>query len=125
MAEHLEAGRRAEAFGRRYLERQGLHLLASNYRCRLGELDLVMRDDQIVIVVEIRYRQRPQPVAPAVTVDWRKQRRIVRTTRHFLMRHPRLTALPLRFDILALVGDLDRPKIQWMRGAFRLDGGLR
>jgi putative endonuclease len=119
---HLRAGDRAEELARQYLERQGLRCVQSNYRCRLGELDLVMRDGSLLVVVEIRYRCNPGPVPPEATVGIAKRRKILRATRHFLQQAPALQDCAVRFDILALSGPLDRAKLQWLRGAFDGEG---
>ena len=56
-APHLESGRRSELYARCWLEERGLTHVCSNYRCRLGELDLVMRDHDCLVIVEVRFRR--------------------------------------------------------------------
>lgn len=121
-------GAEAERAARLFLEARGLELFAANYRCPMGELDLVMLDAAdaadaaaIVVVVEVRYRARPDPVPPAATVTARKRRRLASAAAHFLQRQTRFREHALRFDVLALSGPLERLHCDWIRGAFTLD----
>lgn len=111
------AGTHAEAIARRHLQAHGLELVCENYRCRLGELDLVMLDGRTLVVVEVRLRTHSRFGGALASIDPLKQRRIVRATRHLLMMQRRLAALPVRFDVVAL----DAPagtKVEWVRSAF-------
>ena len=99
-----------------YLDRQGLSLVARNYRCRGGEIDLVLRDGRNLVFVEVRYRRSSRFGSPAETVTASKQRRLITAASHFLQRHP--TELACRFDVLAITGN---DRIQWIRDAFRVD----
>ncbi len=115
----LERGRRWEAAAARYLERQGLAVLTRGYRCRLGELDLVCRDRDALIVVEVRARATGARCSAAESVDAHKRRRIVQATRHLLMRNPRLGDLRIRFDVVAFDAiDTQSPRIEWIKNAF-------
>ena len=84
--------RRPRRAGRRsaFSSAQGLRLVARNFRCRMGELDLVMLDGRLLVVVEVRYRTRPDPVDPAVTVTATKRRRLLRAASRFLQAPARL-----------------------------------
>jgi putative endonuclease len=105
-----------ERIARTYLERRGLSLVASNYRCRLGEIDLVMRDADTLVFVEVRFRASQRYGTPAETVGLPKQKRIAAAAGHYLLRHP--LNLPCRFDVLA-IGTGDR--IDWIRDAFHVE----
>jgi putative endonuclease len=96
-----------------YLERRGLRLLERNYRCRRGEIDLVMRDTDTLVFVEVRFRTSSRFGTPAETVDSHKQRRLASAAAHYLQRHP--TNLPCRFDVVAVNG---ANSIDWIRSAF-------
>jgi putative endonuclease len=97
----------------------GLTLIARNFRCRVGELDLVLRDGSTVVVAEIRYRADNAFGTPAETVDGRKQWKLVTCAQRFLQQHPALAQAPLRFDVVAIEGHNGR--IEWIRDAFRAD----
>jgi putative endonuclease len=107
-------GSDAEERALHYLRDQGLQLLARNWRCKLGELDLVMQDGDTVAVVEVRSRARSDFGAAAETIDARKQARLVRATRLWLARRPDLAERPLRFDVVTL----DAGALEWRREAF-------
>ena len=111
-------GQRAEQAAARFLERRGLETLARNYRTRFGEIDLVMRDDDAIVFVEVRYRSDPSWVRAAETVTGQKRRRIVLAARAFLRAHPRCLAHPCRFDVVAIARPHYRVRYEWIRGAF-------
>ena len=110
-------GAAKERLAERFLVEQGLRLVARNHRCRYGEIDLVMRDAETLVFVEVRYRRSSRFGTPAETVDRRKQRRLITAARHYLYLHP--CPLPCRFDVLGIGG---RDEIQWVRHAFVVDG---
>ena len=111
-------GQRAELAAARFLERRGLTTLARNYRTRYGEIDLVMRDDDATVFVEVRYRSDPSWVRAAETVTAQKRRRIVLAARAFLRAHPSCLARPCRFDVVAIARPHYRVRYEWIRGAF-------
>lgn len=115
----LQRGRHWEAVAADYLENRGLVVLARGYRCRLGELDLVCRDDRTLAVVEVRARAASSFGSAIETIGPRKQRRIIHATRHFLMRHAEWRDAPVRFDVVTFDAiDRDEPVARWFRGAF-------
>jgi len=111
-------GRDYEAVAERYLQERGLTSVARNFRLRGGEIDLVMRDRDTLVFVEVRYRARDALVSPLETITPAKQQRIVRTASAFLQRHPKLASLPCRFDALGLVGTDGNLRFDWIKGAF-------
>lgn len=121
VASHLLHGQAAEALAARYLTTRGLEPIARNFRCRFGELDLVMLHGKVLVVVEVRSRRRTVVATPAATVGWRKQRRLVGATRFFLLRHRQYGGQPVRFDVVEVIGELEAPTLRWNRGAFTLD----
>jgi putative endonuclease len=112
-------GRAAEECAARHLAAHGLELLLRNWRCRMGEIDLVARDGSVLVIVEVRLRSRGDFGGAAASITHVKRRRIVNATRHLLMRQPQLRQLPIRFDVVALDGPAGR--IDWIRGAFDAD----
>ncbi|MGH8443421.1 MAG: YraN family protein [Nevskiaceae bacterium] len=111
-------GSAAEDQALRFLQQRGLKLLARNWRCKLGELDLVMQDGDTVAVVEVRSRARTDRGTAAETVDRRKQARLVRATQLWLARQPHLAEQPLRFDLVTL----DAGELEWRQEAFDVEG---
>lgn len=102
----------------RFLEASGLVLVERNFRCRAGELDLVMMHGRELVIVEVRYRTSGALVDPALTVCAGKRRRLLRAAAHYLQRQRHLADHPVRFDMVALTGSLDRPVCEWIRCAF-------
>lgn len=115
----LERGRLWESRAADYLERHGLTILARGYRCRLGELDLVARDERHLVIVEVRARASAAVCSALESIGPKKRHRIVQATRHLLMRHAEWQAAPIRFDVIAFDAiDAEEPRVQWVRNAF-------
>ncbi len=98
-------------------------MLIQRYRCRLGELDLVCLDGATLVVVEVRARAGSRFAGAGESVDVRKQRKLVRATRHLLMTHPQWSDYRLRFDVFCIDNiDNATPTIRWIRNAFDAGG---
>jgi putative endonuclease len=110
-----QTGIQAEETACRHLQYQGLRLLSRNYRCRGGEIDLIMRDGDSLVFVEVRYRRHDRYGSGAESVDLHKQGRIIRCAHHYLQRHPAEQRRPARFDVVSLDA---RRGLQWIRNAF-------
>lgn len=113
-------GRNAEQKALRFLRKNGLHLICKNFRCRLGEIDLIMVEENTIIIVEVRYRKHSRFASAAHSVDRHKQSKLAKTAAIFLGRHPQYAAFRVRFDVVAInqVQDSDC-KLQWIKDAFR------
>lgn len=113
------SGRRWELAVAAYLRSQGLAVIETGFHCRLGELDLVCRDGDTLVVVEVRARSSAARGSALETVDWRKQRKLVRATRYYLMRHPEWFERTMRFDVVAVDAiDTPNPRLTWLKNAF-------
>ncbi len=114
-----QRGNAAEALARQHLEQQGLRLLAQNWRCRLGELDLVMLDADTVVFVEVRYRRHSAWGGAVESVDARKREKLSRAAQHFLQQESRWAKHPCRFDVIAINADSQAPaQLNWIQNAF-------
>ena len=111
-------GARFEQRALEFLHGAGLQLLERNWRSRFGELDLVMRDGDVVVFVEVRYRRDPRFGGSAASVGAAKRAKLTRAAQAFLQAHPRLASLPCRFDVVAFDGNADAPASDWQRAAF-------
>lgn len=100
------------------LERAGLKLLARNYTTRYGELDLVMRDGDSVVFVEVRYRVRAGHGDALASVTRGKQDKLIRAAQLWLAAHPQHAQRPCRFDVVSYDGPAADARMQWLRGAF-------
>jgi putative endonuclease len=109
-------GARGERLAARYLRKQGMRILVKGYRARRGEVDLIARDGDVLVFVEVKARRQGVP-AEAVTSE--KERRITLTALRFMRRH-RILEQRCRFDIVSIVWPDERrpPVIQHYRNAF-------
>jgi len=114
---HLSRGRKAEDVACAHLQHQGLLLEARNYRSPYGEIDLIMRERDTLVFVEVRFRKTPDFGTAAETVDARKQAKLRATAEHYLQHTPRASKKPCRFDIVAISGD-GEDSLSWYRNAF-------
>ena len=100
------------------LERAGLTVLARNYNTRHGELDLVMRDGDTVVFVEVRYRKSASHGDAAASITASKQARLILAAQHWLAAHPQHARRPCRFDVVSYDGPPDAVHGEWLRRAF-------
>ena len=113
-------GDEAENLAFRYLKQHGLSPVRRNFACRLGELDMIMRDESCLIIIEVRFRNHRSFVPAELTVDRRKQSKIIRTAAMFLAWNECFASMPLRFDVVAIDADAHgETTIKWIRDAFR------
>jgi putative endonuclease len=110
----MNAGDRAERIAAAYLQDKGLALIESRYRCRWGEIDLILRDRDTVVFAEVRLRRSRTFGGAAYSIDRRKQARIIATARHYLARTEDSAC---RFDVVLLEGT-EPSQIEWIRDAF-------
>jgi len=116
MTHALRAGADAEQIAADFLAAKGMHIVARNFRTRFGEIDLVARDGQSLVFVEVRLRTNDYFGGAADSVDVPKRGRVVAAARSYLANlHPEP---PCRFDVVTLDGD----KPRWIRAAFDVDG---
>ena len=113
-------GKRAERLAQRYLANRGLQLIKANYRCRLGEIDLIMSDKNCLVFVEVRFRSGRKLTAARNTVDRHKRRKLVRTAATFLATSPQYANCSVRFDVVGIDATTSgAQRIDWLRDAFR------
>jgi putative endonuclease len=113
----VKQGCQAEQIAKKYLLKQGLIWLASNYQCRMGEIDLVMQTASGELVfVEVRQRSSNAFGGAAASVTRRKQEKLIKTATYYMMMHPTAGDKGVRFDVLAFDGQ--PPQITWIKQAF-------
>ena len=112
-------GRQAEKLALDHLKAQGLDEITRNFRCRMGEIDLVMMHDDCLVFAEVRFRNQNSYASAAGSVDHHKQRKIIRTAAAFLGRHPQYSNCSVRFDVIGLDKSGDQTSLRWIRDAFR------
>ncbi len=108
-------GSEAEEIAVSYLQRQQLVLVARNYRCRFGEIDLIMCDGETLVFIEVRMRTSEKYGGAAASITSTKQAKILHTARYYLAELN--IESPCRFDVLLLSGNHGK-EIEWLRDAF-------
>ncbi len=108
-------GSRAEEDALQFLLQEGLCLVERNYRCRFGEVDLIMLDCDMLVFVEVRKRKNMDFGGAAQSVSYAKQSRLIKTARHYLMKYRQAPAC--RFDVIAMEGD----RCQWLKNAIEAE----
>ena len=113
-------GQLAERQALAFLQAHGLQLLAQNWRCRGGELDLVMLDGDTVVFVEVRARRHTAWGGAAESIDARKRQRLVNSAALFLQSEARWAKRPCRFDVIAIGpgADASPQALEWLKQAF-------
>jgi putative endonuclease len=106
-----EQGKTWEDAAQTYLQRHGLVPIEANFRCKLGEIDLIMRDDETLVFVEVRQRAAGSQVSAAASISPAKIRRLIRAAQVYLQGLTRLP--PCRFDVIAIDGG----HFEWLRNA--------
>jgi putative endonuclease len=112
-------GQVAENIAADFLRAKGLEILERNYLRRLGELDIVARDGDVLVIAEVRTRASDRYGGAAASVDARKQQRIIRAASQLLQRRKDLARLRVRFDVIAVSNIAsETPAIEWIQHAF-------
>ena len=108
-------GKLAERRAADFLQQQGLRLITQNYLCRLGEIDLIMQDNETLVFVEVRQRSREDYGGAAFSIDIHKQHRLILAAKYYLMKLRRF--VPCRFDVV-LMDDEKGSHVEWLKNAF-------
>ena len=113
-------GNDAEQLAFQFLRRQGLKPVSRNFRCRLGEIDLIMLAGECLVFIEVRYRAPNRFARATLTVDRRKQHKLAKAAAMFLALSPFYQRHCTRFDVVGVDRDVDnRVSIEWLADAFR------
>lgn len=121
-------GAKTEQLALDYLQASGLQLVTRNFRCRVGEIDLVMLDRDCLVIVEVRCRQSSSAKAACFptaieSVGPHKQRKLTKAALFFLAKHKGFHNHPVRFDVVAYDGPTaGQYTLQWIKDAFRPGG---
>jgi putative endonuclease len=115
-------GKHFEALAADWLSDRSIRIIAHNYQCRMGEIDLVALDGNNLVFIEVRCRRNPRFSSAAASVDRRKQLKLIRAAQFFLQQNPQWTKMSCRFDVIALQPRQSGADIavRWIRAAFTL-----
>jgi putative endonuclease len=122
MGEHLRTGKLGEQMAAAYLQEAGYQILERNYRCPFGEIDIIAREDDTLVFVEVKSRRSENFGLPQLAVGPEKQRRISRISLYYLQNH-RLDEANVRFDVVAILLRRENPSIELIKDAFELAYG--
>jgi putative endonuclease len=112
-------GRSAEDIAADFLAKNDVRILERNFRRRLGEIDIVGRIDDVLIIAEVRTRSSDAFGGAAASVDWVKQRKIIRATEQLLQKRREFRELRVRFDVLVIRDPFGPcPQVEWIQHAF-------
>ncbi|HDZ10430.1 YraN family protein [Pseudohongiella sp.] len=120
-AKRRATGLAHEVLAAQYLTRQGLHLIESNFNCRVGEIDLIMKDEDTLVFVEVRYRTRADFMDPVTSVDYRKQKKLLRSATTYLKYRGLTDRVPCRIDVLGIrqSGRQGETEFNWIKNAIQ------
>lgn len=121
---HLSLGRRGEELARRFLKKKGYKILETNYRGRLGEIDLIAQDGDCLVFVEVKTRSSMAFGHPLESINPRKQHQLTKAAGEYLSGCGGEVRF-CRFDAVSvLLSGEDEPRFELIKNAFEIDGGL-
>lgn len=112
----LQQGYQAETLALEYLIKKKLQWLTSNYRCRFGEIDLIMKDHHTLVFIEVRARRSDEFGGALMSITHAKQQKIIKTAEHYLLINKLYDSCSTRFDVVSIQGKERR--IDWIQNAF-------
>ena len=111
-------GRQVENNACEYLKKQGLKLVARNYRCRSGEIDLIMQDGKILVFIEVRFRTSHSYGTGLDSVTKAKQLKIIRAAEYYLLVKHLTYKISCRFDVISATFKEEKFDFFWVKNAF-------
>ena len=113
-----EFGEQLESFAQTTLKKSGCKIVETNFLCKLGEIDIILKDQNTLVFVEVRYRKNASFGGALESVDYKKQQKIIKAAQLYLVENKLSNTMPCRFDVFAIEGPLNRLKYQWIKNAF-------
>jgi len=117
----MAAGARAERYVARLMKRRGFGILARNFRSRAGEIDLIAKQDELLVIMEVRYRRSEGWGSAKDTVTAKKQAHLIRCAQDYLRLHPELKRARVRFDVAGVSRKGLFLTCDWVENAFHAD----
>ena len=118
-----EQGEYTETLACRFLEGKGFKLIEKNFNCKVGEIDIIMKDNDSLVFVEVRYRRNNNYGSGAESITASKQSKLIKTASLYLQQHAKLNKYPARFDVVSMTGNIEKDDINkinfdWIKNAF-------
>ena len=113
-----QTGTEYEEQAAQWLTERGFEILEKNYRCRIGEIDLIARDGRYLVFIEVKYRSDGKAGDPSEAVNWQKQKKICKTAGWYLRQKRIPEDMPCRFDVVSILGS----QIHHIKNAFEYAG---
>ncbi len=113
-------GLKGEELAIRFLKKRGYKIIARNFRCRHGEIDVVASEGDTIVFVEIKARSTVDFSLPQDAVDHHKQAKVIHAATTYLMEKKLYDQVPVRFDVVAVNLNSTKPKIELIKDAFQL-----
>lgn len=110
-------GKQAEQLAARHLRKRGLKIIETNFLAPGGEVDIIARDKQTLVFVEVRYRASERFGSASETIDAKKQQRVIKAATHYLQQQQLWDKIACRFDTICLT---DSNTLMWEQAAFEL-----
>jgi len=114
----MRLGEQGEQLAVKFLKENGYNIVEQNYKTRLGEIDIIARDNDTLVFVEVKTRESIEYGMPHESVNWTKRRRIVRVALLYLKRFEELP--PCRFDVLGICYTNGAPQFELIKDAFEV-----
>lgn len=126
----IQTGQENEQRAEQFLKQQGLKLVERNYRCKLGEIDLIMRDGKSLVFVEVRFRKSAHYGSASESVNYFKQQKLIKAAQHYLLSLNTASEPMCRFDVVAItqtatktnqrqtLTNVEQKPIEWIADAF-------
>ena len=121
MEKRIELGKKGEDIACKFLEKNGYQIVERNYRNRAGEIDIIARDKDTIVFVEIKTKISKDFAQPELSVNPSKQRKIVKTALTYLIGKG-IKRTGCRFDVIGITGEKEQRKIELIKNAFTTDG---
>jgi putative endonuclease len=108
-------GDEKERLAEEYLAARGFRLIERNFLCKSGEIDLIMKDQNSLVFIEVRYRENQEFGGALASITVGKQKKLRRAAEYYLLQHFGNTPPPCRFDVVGIEG---QDEIMWVKNAF-------
>jgi putative endonuclease len=118
MTYRIEIGQQAEQAACNYLQQKGLQLEDKNFSSKFGEIDLIMKDGEFLVFIEVRLRTNLNYATALESVTRQKQRKIIKTAQFYLQTQGLLDKVPCRFDVIAVTFSDVEIDFDWIKNAF-------